>query len=55
MRRACLLAMVVGLMGFGVAAASATPPVMEGGDAFELDLSFPAGAVSRSRSTSISS
>jgi hypothetical protein len=45
MRRACLLlAIVVGLMGFG-AAASAAPPVMVGGDEFELDLSFPAGVV----------
>ena len=45
MRRACLLsAIVVGLMGFG-AAASATPPVMSGGDEIEIDLSFPAGAV----------
>jgi hypothetical protein len=45
MRRVCLLAIVVGLMGFGVAAASATPPVMVGGDEIEVDLSFPAGAV----------
>ena len=46
MRRAGLLLMiVVGLMGSGVAAASATPPVMEGGDEVEVDLSFPAGAV----------
>ena len=46
MRRAGLLLMiVVGLMGSGVAAASATPPMMEGGDEVEVDLSFPAGAV----------
>ena len=45
MRRVCLLsAIVVGLMGFG-AAASATPPVMAGGDEIEVDLSFPAGSV----------
>ena len=46
MRRASLLfAIVVGLMGLGAAAAGAAPPVMEGGEEVELDLSFPAGAV----------
>jgi hypothetical protein len=45
MRRVCLLsAIVVGLMGFG-AAASATPPVVVGGDEIEVDLQFPAGVV----------
>lgn len=46
MRRAgLLLAIVVGLLGLGAAAASATPPVKVGGDEVELDLHFPAGAV----------
>ena len=40
-----LLAIVLGLMGLGAAAASATPPVREGGDEVEIDLSFPAGTV----------
>lgn len=46
MRRASLLlAIVLGLMGLGAAGGSATPPVREGGDEVEIDLSFPAGAV----------
>ena len=46
MRKVSLLsAIVLGLMGFGAAAASATPPVVSGGDEVEVDLSFPAGAV----------
>jgi hypothetical protein len=46
MRKVSLLsAIVVGLLGFGAAAVSATPPVVVGGDEVELDLSFPAGAV----------
>jgi hypothetical protein len=46
MRRASLLlAIVFGLMGLGAGAASATPPVREGGDEVEIDLSFPAGVV----------
>jgi hypothetical protein len=40
-----LSAIVVGILGFATGPANATPPLREGGDAIEVDLQFPAGAI----------